>query len=979
MNKYNNEFGQGVASNKVKIQDLIYIIKSEYSSLEQRKEAYKKLIAIDSTFRGTLDSQYKATARLGQAFDSLVVRMQKFAMVQAEMAVKAEKLKAQAEAEMNTGILEVKANEASEKFKKYYERFKKGEISQRELVKLADELGVQEYTLELKKSKEALKEIRKETDYINKVEKQKLDNLQKTIAIQEAQVKGGKIQGRKLNQSEMERLKAELENNKKIRDMRLGVNTDVVVPESTASATPEKVKKSTASATPEKVKNKNTEVEKLYGEDTIKGLQQRISKLNEILETSPVGSAKYNEAKAQKSVYEERLKKLTQTFDDEIKEIERQWKVRYALEEKYGKETAKAQFSGLKGDSFYADIKERFSKVDGKRKSGATLSDEEIAQWKTLKSILDNLNGVKDPFTNYKENLENTLSTIDSSYERIKTLEKELYTMSDADIDSGKKAYLIEKIEAEKKAQRQFYQSFLKEKETFEQKKASIDAKYDSIDAQINGSDKSADEKARLLAESGKARGREYSEAFIEGISNSEMWQKAFGEINEMTTSEIRKSIEYLTKQLKSKEVSGNPEKIKIISDQIKSLQSVLNNNPFEKIKQDYKKMMDVINDPNASLESKLGAIQGLFNSLSVGVQAVGDAFGGFDDATNDAIGNVMAIGNAAFDLGKSIASGDVAGMIKAGVQLIGSIGKALSGDQKKERQIKAWADQVKNLKVQYQELERAIEKALGDDKYKAQQTVIANLEKQKILLQQMIQKEKDKKKTDNGKIDDWQQQISDINAQIDDLKKSIVDDILQIDVKGLADKIGDALIEGFGRGEDALQSLNKTADEVFKDMVKNALKMQLEKNLQPVLSEMLKAMGYTTDSKGNPTGSFDGLTPEERDALKAKIIAATGDYQKAMEQYADLFGSDAANSPNGLKGDIKGITEKTAGALESQINAIRIYQVEALNLHKNNSKIFENQLRIQSQIEINTRPLVQIQKDIAELNSKVKKPLAGL
>lgn len=242
-----------------------------------------------------------------------------------------------------------------------------------------------------------------------------------------------------------------------------------------------------------------------------------------------------------------------------------------------------------------------------------------------------------------------------------------------------------------------------------------------------------------------------------------------------------------------------------------------------------------------------------------------------------------------------------------------------------------------------------------------------------------MIQKEKDKKKTDNGKIDDWKQQISDLNAQIDDLKKSIVDDILQIDVKGLADKIGDALIEGFGRGEDALDSLNKTADEVFKDMVKNALKLQLEKQMQPIIDEMLKAMGYSVDSSGKPSGTFDGLTPEERDALKAKIIAATGDYQKAMEQYADLFGPDAANSPNGLKGDIKGVTEKTAGALESQINAIRIYQVEALNISKRNQQIFLDALKYQAEIAYNTRPLFQIQKDIAELNSKVKKPLAGL
>ena len=160
---------------------------------------------------------------------------------------------------------------------------------------------------------------------------------------------------------------------------------------------------------------------------------------------------------------------------------------------------------------------------------------------------------------------------------------------------------------------------------------------------------------------------------------------------------------------------------------------------------------------------------------------------------------------------------------------------------------------------------------------------------------------------------------------------------------------------------------------------------MELEKRMQPIINDMLKAMGYSEHrdifgiSNGNIFGSFDGLTPEEREALKAQIIAATGDYQKAMEQYADLFGPDAANSPNGLKGDIKGITEKTAGALESQINAIRIYQVEALNVSKRNQQIFLDALKYQAEIAYNTRPLIQIQKDIAELNSKVKKPLAGL
>ena len=70
-----------------------------------------------------------------------------------------------------------------------------------------------------------------------------------------------------------------------------------------------------------------------------------------------------------------------------------------------------------------------------------------------------------------------------------------------------------------------------------------------------------------------------------------------------------------------------------------------------------------------------------------------------------------------------------------------------------------------------------------------------------------------------------------------------------------------------------------------------------------------------------------------------------------------------------------KGITEKTAGALEAQFNAVRINIVAILKIHQTNQSVFKNQLLVQSQIEINTRPLKAILKEITELNSKVKKP----
>ncbi|MFP3675240.1 hypothetical protein SB724_20715, partial [Bacillus sp. SIMBA_031] len=84
------------------------------------------------------------------------------------------------------------------------------------------------------------------------------------------------------------------------------------------------------------------------------------------------------------------------------------------------------------------------------------------------------------------------------------------------------------------------------------------------------------------------------------------------------------------------------------------------------------------------------------------------------------------------------------------------------------------------------------------------------------------------------------------------------------------------------------------------------------------------------------------------------------------------LFGQSAENA-QGLKGDIKGITEKTAGALEGQINAMRIMQAEALKRQKDSMDILRNQLLVQVQIEQNTRPLKGIYDEIKSMNSKIK------
>lgn len=738
-----------------------------------------------------------------------------------------------------------------------------------------------------------------------------------------------------------------------------------------------------------KPKNTNEKADEFLPEGSVAEIRKRLSQIDEALSkatgTEQISQLKTNRIKTAIELAKAEKLIQIQSITEQVNESKNLWEQYYNAVNSIGKEKADKLFSDLlKKDKTQFDslVRQRDELV-----AKGNLSDEERTVLGVLNNDIDKMLGQKSQLDQFKEKTEKTLSNLATISEKIAYLDSLKNSETNTQTSLGIGAYLTDERDKLRNQQNKEYQEFLKSTEDFNKKLTDIQKIYAEQRKLIYNDEKlSEKDKQNALISSDKAENSAISDALANSLLNDPLFTQNFDKIGEFAFAQFDRIKAALLKKLEEARNAGldeNSDVVQRIIERLKRLDEAASRNPFSELINDWKKFIDSLKDGESDLQgiaSKVAAGASMVNkSISVGLGIAQDLGLQFDESTQEVINDVQTTLAGVGDLAAGIASKNPMQIIKGIAGIVKGMAGLFNGDRKKEKQIKEWADQVKNLKVQYQELERAIEKALGSDKYTAQQNVIANLEKQKILLQQMIQKEKDKKKTDNGKIDDWKQQISDLNAQIDDLKKSIVDDILQIDVKGLADKIGDALIEGFGRGEDALDSLNKTADDVFRQMVKNALKLQLEKQMQPIIDEMLRAMGYSVDSSGKPSGSFDGLTQEERDALKAKIIAATGDYQKAMEQYADLFGPDAANSPNGLKGDIKGITEKTAGALESQINAIRIYQVEALNISKRNQQIFLDALKYQAEIAYNTRPLFQIQKDIAELNSKVKKPLAGL
>lgn len=789
------------------------------------------------------------------------------------------------------------------------------------------------------------------------------------------------------------------------------------------------------STTKSKTTTPNSVADEYFPPGSVAEIQKRMAAIDEAL-SKATNSKNIEALKNKRIAITEELSKALQKIEIKSLEDRANLQEKYAsayniIAENYGKETADKMYAPLMegAQSYYEWLNKQRTLLEGKQKTGI-LTEKDKTDLVFFISKINELEGKKNAFQNFTDGIDEALAKIPTLSGQIEFLQKKAEelknTKGNKSFGDGEQKFLKEKNDALIIQQKAFYNDFLKEKQTFEQQKKAIDDKYNSIDAQINSSSNSDEEKSRLLAESAKARGEEYSTAFLNGIAKSGMWQKAFGEIDQMTNSEIKKNIEYLKDQLKKMSEGGNvdPTKIKALTDQIKSLQGVLDNNPFEKIKNDFKNMMDILNDPSSSLEKKLGAMQDVFNSLGQGVQMIGDAFGGFSEETQDTVNDIMNIGNAAFDLAKSISSGDVAGMITAGIKLIGSIASAVNGDKKKEREIKKQAAVLKELESAYINLGRAIDKALGEKVFDASKAAIENLKQQKAVLEQMIRLEKDKKDSDQDKINGYKDQINSINNSIEDMYQAMVDKALNgLNAKGLADQLADALTTAFQNGEDAAAAMGKTVDKILADMVKNALKMKLlEGPMQAVVDKMLASMGFNkTDNTAqikaiqdqitalekeknkyigvtgigirmklqqkidalksqidglingqSVNGSFDGLTEAERQELKDMIASASQNYTNALGEYEALFGGVAENAV-GLKGSIKGITEQTADVLAGQMNAIRINQGESLKIERANIDMMRSQLLQLSQIEQNTRPTKLLYDEMYDLNRRLK------
>lgn len=318
--------------------------------------------------------------------------------------------------------------------------------------------------------------------------------------------------------------------------------------------------------------------------------------------------------------------------------------------------------------------------------------------------------------------------------------------------------------------------------------------------------------------------------------------------------------------------------------------------------------------------------ITSIVSSMATAFNGLFEALGGSDEQLENTLSVVDNIGQA---IG-SYYSGNYAGVVSGAMGALTGVAKLFSNEGKIDKEIARQERAVNSLQHAYEKLKKSMDDAFDTQKlYEYNQKSVDALKKQQKAYQAMINAERGRKKPDEGKIQEWEQQIDDLNTTIKELGESMTEALggfgSQSNYKSAAEAFSEAWVDAFNEGSDALEALNNKFDEYFNTMLtKQLMNRATSKYIQPILEAFDKAV-----SEGSEGGN-NGLDVTRKELegikeLKDKNLALFNEYAKNL---MDVLNVKPAGSSNisALQQGIQSVTESTAQALESILNSLRYY-----------------------------------------------------
>lgn len=327
-----------------------------------------------------------------------------------------------------------------------------------------------------------------------------------------------------------------------------------------------------------------------------------------------------------------------------------------------------------------------------------------------------------------------------------------------------------------------------------------------------------------------------------------------------------------------------------------------------------------------AKFSKSVTDITDVVSTMANSFNALFEALSGSDANLENTLDIVSNIGQAV----GSYYSGNYAGVVSGAMGALTGVAKLFSNEGKIDKEIARQERAVNSLQHAYEKLKKSMDDAFDTQKlYEYNQKSVDALKKQQKAYQAMINAERGRKKPDEGKIQEWEQQIDDLNTTIKELGESVTEALggfgSQSNYKSAAEAFSEAWVDAFNEGSDALEALNNKFDEYFNTMLtKQLMNRATSKYIQPILEAFDKAV-----SEGSEGGN-NGLDVTKKELegikeLKDKNLALFNEYAKNL---MDVLNVKPAGSSNisALQQGIQSVTESTAQALESILNSLRFY-----------------------------------------------------
>ena len=442
------------------------------------------------------------------------------------------------------------------------------------------------------------------------------------------------------------------------------------------------------------------------------------------------------------------------------------------------------------------------------------------------------------------------------------------------------------------------------------------------------------------------------------------------------------------------KVLSQSPEKLESIKNEIQNVRNEADKAEptFEKIKNLLQKIFNQ-GDSSNKLEDWLNELNGEVGKVMQSVSFLSNAFSSLGDAFgSDAMSGVAEGLNVAMGAVNSAMQGAQAGAMfgpigaaaGAAIGVVTSLATSIAQihDKKNEKNIQELQEQIDLLSRSYDKLGKEAEKAFSTDASNLIEQQNKLLQQQKVLIQQQIAEEKDKKKTDDARIKEWEQQLQDINEQLDENKEKAKEAITGTDVMSAIDQFAQAYADAWANGTDAA----KASTDAVKSLIKTSLLEFLKKQLSPDVEKFMSNLAdYMADGI---------ITPWEQaqlDKLQQVMDETANNY---FNQVGDYFKGDTTSTQTATAGGFQTMSQDSADELngrftalyevglriENQINIGNVNMEAMRNIATETRDIAQNCYFELVEIRENTgavvKPITQMQKDMQEMKNTIKERL---